>query len=485
MMILTYLSIVIINSVSVIIYAITSFGNGVLYQLGWHLCYLIASNVCDGLIDTVVIHVTVAHVFTFPMQLYLLRHRINWILALILTVSQQGGLYVGLFLLFQYPNSIWLFRGLALLFFLTAVDMIYKEMYITINDNNNNKNQMNMISSNDSDDSNINKIKIELITTTTNNIYGGDDIVELGIGGTIKSKTNNNSQDSNNNSQDSNSNSQDSNSNSNIVIDESKLVQGDHKFFVIDTYSKFFITTVAGILSGVSSGMFSIGGPSLMWLITFYKLDSVECRATLAVCFWFENIGKLVYIFFLQDYVDVWNSQFLVLFIVLTVSSVSSLLLGNHIARYVSQTMFRRILTFLLSSGSVLMAINGLDGIQTLIVSGLSLLFLCIILATSYMIATKQNECINRLCCLHTENEIDKSLDRFMNCDSLSDDDDKEMNTLFGNKKTSTRIGSSPTSSPRSSPNKKIASIFQRSLYSVLTTEENNDSDERSDNVLF
>jgi hypothetical protein len=72
-----------------------------------------------------------------------------------------------------------------------------------------------------------------------------------------------------------------------------------------------------------------------------------------------------------------------------------------------------------------------------------------------------------------------------MNCDSLSDDDDKEMNTLFGNKKTSTRIGSSPTSSPRSSPNKKIASIFQRSLYSVLTTEENNDSDERSDNVLF
>jgi hypothetical protein len=131
------------------------------------------------------------------------------------------------------------------------------------------------------------------------------------------------------------------------------------------------------------------------------------------------------------------------------------------------------------------MAINGLDGIQTLIVSGLSLLFLCIILATSYMIATKQNECINRLCCLHTENEIDKSLDRFMNCDSLSDDDDKEMNTLFGNKKTSTRIGSSPTSSPRSSPNKKIASIFQRSLYSVLTTEENNDSDERSDNVLF
>jgi hypothetical protein len=173
----------------------------------------------------------------------------------------------------------------------------------------------------------------------------------------------------------------------------------------------------------------------------------------------------------------------MILFIILTVSSVVSLLFGNYVAKFVSQTTFRRILIFLLSSGSVLMAINGLNGIQTLIVSGLSLLFLCIIFVTSYLIATKQNTCINKLCCLDTENEIDKSLDRFMGSDSSSDDDDKEMNTLFGNKRTSARIGS-PASSPRSSPSKKITSIFQRSLYSVLTTEENND-EEHSDNVLF
>jgi hypothetical protein len=82
------------------------------------------------------------------------------------------------------------------------------------------------------------------------------------------------------------------------------------------------------------------------------------------------------------------------------------------------------------------------------------------------------------------ENEIDKSLDQFMNSESLSDDDDdKEMNTLFGNKKISARIGS-PTVSPKTSPTKS-KSIFQKSLYSLLKTEENNNDDERSDNVLF
>jgi len=456
--IITYISMILINSVSVICYAITSFGNGVLYQLGWHICYLINSNVCDGSLDSVLIHVTLAHVFTFPMQIYLFRERINWTLALLLTISQQFGLYFGLWLVFTY-KSIWFFRGLAILFFLTAIDMIYKELIITINiiSKSNNKNMMMKINSNDSNDNdnndNIKKIQIEMIGN--NNIYGGDDIVELGIGGKYI-------------------NNEENKQNRNQIIEEKQT----HKFYVIDTFSKLMITLMAGFTSGVSGGIFSVGGPSLMWFIAFVNLDNIECRATLAVCFCLENIGRVIYIFFFQNTVAVWNEQYAIIFIVLTTSSLISLYIGNYLAHFVDQTTFRRILIFLLSSGSLLMAVNGLDAIQTLIVSGLLLLFLSVIFATSYFIVSK-----NPLCC-DKENEIDKSLDQFMNSESLSDDDDdKEMNTLFGNKKISARIGS-PTVSPKTSPTKS-KSIFQKSLYSLLKTEENNNDDERSDNVLF
>lgn len=438
---------IIINTVSVICYAITSFGNGVLYQLGWHICYLIDSNVCDGSLDSVLIHVTLAHIFTFPAQIYLFRDRINWTLAILLTISQQFGLYFGLWLLFTY-QSIWFFRGLAILFFLTAIDMIYKELIITINtvDKSRNRNLMKIKGNNENDIDNINKVQIEMIET--NNIYGGNDIVELGIGG----------KDNNEEKED-------------IKIEP-------HKFYVIDTSSKLMITLMAGLSSGISSGIFSVGGPSLMWFIAFVNLDSIECRATLAVCFFLENIGRLVYIFFFQDAVAVWNEQFVIIFIVLTSSSLISLYIGNYLAYFVDQTTFRRILIFLLTSGSLLMAVNGLDAIQTLIISGLLLLFLSILFATSYFIVSK-----NQLCC-DKDNEIDKSLDQFMNSGSYSDDDDdREMNTLFGNKKISARIGS-PTVTPKSSPTKS-KSIFQKSLYSLLKTEDNNNDDERSDNVLF
>lgn len=460
MIIITYIAIVLINTVSVLWYAITSFGAGVLYQLGWHVCSIIDNSVCDGILSTAVIHITLAHIFTFPMQIYILRHRINWNLALLLTISQQTGLYGGLFLLFSF-QTVWFYRGLALLFFILTVDMIYKELAHIVNEKIMNKNQINMINSNDSDDNSINKIKIDFTTDTYSGIYGGGDVVEMGIGSTFSTKDTKTKSDKN-------------------TIDANGLSTDVHQFFIIDTYSKFSITVFTGITSGMSGGLYSIGGPSLMWFISYYDLDSIEVRATLAVAFWFENIGRIVYIFFLQNNNDVWNEQAAILFGVLSISSICTLLLGNYVSKFVSKIMFRRMQLILLAAGSVLMAINGLNPIRTLIVSGLSLLFLSIIFATSYLIASKKSHCINRLCCLDTENEIDKSLDQFMNSDS-SDDDDQVMNTLFGNKRTSARIGS-PVTSP--SPTKKTNSIFQRSLYSVLTTEENND-DEKSDNVLF
>jgi len=460
MMMITYIAITIINIASVLCYAITSFGSGVVYQLGWHLCTIIDSSVCDGALSTAVIHVTLAHVFTFPMQIYILRHRVNWSLAFLLTISQQAGLYGGLFLLFSY-QSIWFYRGLALLFFLITVDMIYKELSIILNENGiMNKHQINMTKSNDSDDNSINKIKIDFTTDNIiGDLYGGGDIVEMGIGGNV-SFTKEDKSDKK-------------------ASDENSLSTA-HQFFTIDTYSKFFITLFTGLTSGISGGLFSIGGPSLMWFISFYNLNSVECRATLAVAFWCENIGRLIYIFFLQNNNDVWTEQAAILFAILSISSICTLLLGNYLSKFVNQNMFRRMQLILVAAGSVLMAINGLNPIRTLIVSVLSLLFLGIIFATSYFVASKKSRCINMLCCLDSENEIDKSLDQFINSDS-SDDDDKEMNTLFGNKRTKARIGS-----PANSPTKKKESVsmFQRSLYSVLTTEENND-EEKSDNVLF
>ena len=109
------------------VWAISSFGNGIVYHLGWALCkFFDNGDVCEGNLSVAVIHITLAAIVLMPSQLFILRTSVNWPLALHLTCSQQLGLYVGMYMLFLI-DSVWLGRTLGLLFFLVALHLAITE----------------------------------------------------------------------------------------------------------------------------------------------------------------------------------------------------------------------------------------------------------------------------------------------------------------------------------------------------------------------
>lgn len=115
------LSIGTINSISVLLYAVTSFGNAILFHIGWHCCSLLTSgHICqiDNLPLTVV-YITFAGVVLFPGQLFKLRKWINWPLAIHIALGQQIGLVFGIYVLFNF-QSIWISRVLGITFFIVA-----------------------------------------------------------------------------------------------------------------------------------------------------------------------------------------------------------------------------------------------------------------------------------------------------------------------------------------------------------------------------
>ena len=116
-----------INGVGVLVWAISSFGNGIVYHLGWAICkFFEHGEVCEGNLSVAVIHITLAAIVLMPSQLFILRSSVNWPLALHLTLSQQLGLYTGMYILFLI-ESAWLGRTLGLLFFLVALHLAITE----------------------------------------------------------------------------------------------------------------------------------------------------------------------------------------------------------------------------------------------------------------------------------------------------------------------------------------------------------------------
>lgn len=114
-----------INFGSVLLYAITSFGNAILFHIGYRLCSLLSSGtVCqyDNL-PLVVAYITLSGLALFPGQLWRMWRLVNWPLAINLAVAQQIGLVLGVYVLFSY-RSVIISRVLGALFFVAALQSL-------------------------------------------------------------------------------------------------------------------------------------------------------------------------------------------------------------------------------------------------------------------------------------------------------------------------------------------------------------------------
>lgn len=114
-----------INFGSVLLYALTSFGNAILFHIGYRVCSLASSgSVCEpDNIPLVVVYITLSGLALFPGQLWRLRTSINWPLAINLAIAQQIGLVVGVYVLFSY-RSVVISRVIGALFFVAALQSL-------------------------------------------------------------------------------------------------------------------------------------------------------------------------------------------------------------------------------------------------------------------------------------------------------------------------------------------------------------------------
>jgi uncharacterized membrane protein YfcA len=123
----------IINFVAVGIYAISSFGNGLLYHMGWQTCSRFYSS-CTGDVSIAVEHVSIAAFFIFPIQIYNFRKHIDWKLAFNIAATQQLGLFSGIYIVTEFHSS-WIARCLGILMCIVALQKAVSE-FSSVKDEN-------------------------------------------------------------------------------------------------------------------------------------------------------------------------------------------------------------------------------------------------------------------------------------------------------------------------------------------------------------
>ena len=112
-------ALVAVNLVAAYVYGIASFGNGLVFQVGWQLCSKISTDLCSGSTSTASFYVSVAILVTAPVQALLLRDKIDWKLGVNLSIPQIITAFIGVLL--SETSSPWFPRGLGAVMFSVAV----------------------------------------------------------------------------------------------------------------------------------------------------------------------------------------------------------------------------------------------------------------------------------------------------------------------------------------------------------------------------
>lgn len=108
-----------LNVCSMFVQAISSFGYGLLYQLGWQILSQVSGTI-DGEISSATLHITLTTIISYPLQFSVLYKHTDWKLGLNISVAQQIGNCVGIYLVTTY-DSDWLPRALGLLMSVVVV----------------------------------------------------------------------------------------------------------------------------------------------------------------------------------------------------------------------------------------------------------------------------------------------------------------------------------------------------------------------------
>lgn len=112
------LSLVLLNVLSSLIYGIASFGNGLVFHVGWQVCSRISIDLCSGSTTTASIIISFATMIVAPIQAIVMWKTVDWKLFANLSLPQLIATGCGISL--TNMSSPWFPRGLGLIMFFVA-----------------------------------------------------------------------------------------------------------------------------------------------------------------------------------------------------------------------------------------------------------------------------------------------------------------------------------------------------------------------------
>jgi uncharacterized membrane protein YfcA len=274
------IGLMLINFVGVFVYAISSFGNAIIFHVLYKVVFCThmldsyipnINEICSSSQEVilVVIYVSFGSLFIFPTQTWFQRKHLNWKLALHLCVSQQIGMYLGIYILF-YVNSPWICRAMGFFFFAIAMEKTYSEAKLSAKEK---------LEKNRKVVDEANNLVSTSLTTTADRINEMDS-AEIGPAGVNEVRVSDKKSDGKeviemNKMNDIHVNSINRSKPEDKPLTRSRhdsVTGSDYVPYTFDSRKDFVIVWFTGIASGIFAGLFASGGPPLMWFVSQVRL---------------------------------------------------------------------------------------------------------------------------------------------------------------------------------------------------------------------
>lgn len=329
----TCVATIIIVFIGTICFAITSFGGDIIFQIGWQLCFLINSTVCNGDLTSSLGIITLVEFIKYPIQVQQYYKYVNWNLTIKLSSAEVLGTITGLLILSRFGENGLLKCGLGVVMLLIVI------WQISNLEKEDNYNSLPTETSH---------IDTEATSTTYNPIERGIQLSNLT--NTYESRIGHVDIDSN-----------DKNS------DDSDDTHEKSKYkFHLHSSGVNLVIFLAAYCAGILGGMYGTSGPPFMVLANMLIINKNEWIGSICISYLFENITRFIYLAIVEpsafsvDSSESWSDVVGFAFGTLIVT-ILGIALGNMIGFFVDIHLWRKMLVGLLIMGSVLMIYSGLQ----------------------------------------------------------------------------------------------------------------------------
>jgi uncharacterized membrane protein YfcA len=393
-----------LNLFAVTVWALSGFGNGMIYQIGFHTCSRLSDKYCDGTVATAVAHITIAATLIFPIQMVYLMKYTDWQLVLHLVISQVLGLVCGMYLL-MILDAVLTARLLGAVMCVAALQRFSAEFEL------HNPSLHHNHSSSSPDNSSIHNITMSPLDSSKHGLA----------------------------------------SSSNTVISTRNETPPTTKY-QFENWQDYLYVWFIGISAGVFGGLYAAGGPPLLYFVASTNMEKNACRASMALLFTVENLERWLFLWLSHNtkVMDPTAPSFIPYTIVLNITALLGMLIGNMMMDKVSQKLFRRIIDIILTMGSLMLATTDCTEIETVLVV---LALLCVYAGMYVYLHRKLDQ--HRLDMESLRNNMN-IVDSFT---FVHEDDDDDLMTIEFNR--------SPQQSPRNSPGRSAIEMVQKTITSI------------------